>query len=94
MELKYHKVSNKHYDWMIKQSTYQKDVMNLEIKALNDMECFEYRDERDKIDDGYQFTRLHMVFEAKQDHPQKARLVAGGHLIELLKSEVYSSAVK
>ena len=67
-------------------NTYWKDAMNLEIKALNDMRCFEYRAKHDKPDDNYQFIQLHMVFDAKQDHCRKACLVAGGRLINLLEN--------
>eukprot|EP00957_Ditylum_brightwellii_P040633 3075476-Ditylum_brightwellii.AAC.1 len=35
-----------------------------------------------------------MVFDIKQDLHRKARLVAGGNLVELLDIKVYSSAVK
>eukprot|EP00957_Ditylum_brightwellii_P042808 3241003-Ditylum_brightwellii.AAC.1 len=35
-----------------------------------------------------------MVFDCKQDGRYKARLVAGGHLIDLLNHDVYSSMVK
>ena len=35
-----------------------------------------------------------MIFDVKIDLRRKARLVAGGHLLELFYTEVYSSTVK
>eukprot|EP00957_Ditylum_brightwellii_P059920 4549283-Ditylum_brightwellii.AAC.1 len=42
----------------------------------------------------YQLTMLHMIFDIKQDLHQKTHLVAGGHLMDVLDNEVYSSTVK
>eukprot|EP00957_Ditylum_brightwellii_P092745 7061908-Ditylum_brightwellii.AAC.1 len=58
------------------------------------MECFDFQDAWNKPAGNYQHTTLHMVFNCKQDLRRKARLVAGGHLIDLLDNEVYSSTVK
>eukprot|EP00957_Ditylum_brightwellii_P077745 5907708-Ditylum_brightwellii.AAC.1 len=68
--------------------------MALEIGALNELGCFEFRDEGNYPQGNYQGTTLHMVFDIKQDFCRKACLVAGGHLVELLNNEVYSSTVK
>ena len=68
--------------------------MDLEIKALNDMECFKYREKCARINDDYQWTRIHMVLDTKPDHLLKVQLVTGGHLIEFLGNEVYLSTVK
>ena len=35
-----------------------------------------------------------MIFDVKTDLCRKARLVAGGHLLEVFDTEVYSSTVK
>eukprot|EP00957_Ditylum_brightwellii_P113393 8646016-Ditylum_brightwellii.AAC.1 len=66
--------------------------MALEIKVLNEMECFDFRDSHPSR--GYQRTTLHMVLDCKQDMRQKAQLVAGGHLVEILDNEVYLLNVK
>eukprot|EP00957_Ditylum_brightwellii_P109494 8350871-Ditylum_brightwellii.AAC.1 len=56
------------------------------------MDCFEFRD--DVPGNEFQQTTLHMVFDCKQDLCWKARLVAGGHLVDLLDILVYLSTVK
>eukprot|EP00957_Ditylum_brightwellii_P168491 12825425-Ditylum_brightwellii.AAC.1 len=67
------------------------DTMALEVGALNELECFDFRDEGNYPKGNYQQTTLYMVFDIKQDLCKKARLVAGGHLVELLDNKVYSS---
>eukprot|EP00957_Ditylum_brightwellii_P009569 721558-Ditylum_brightwellii.AAC.1 len=72
-----------------------KDTMTLEVDALKEMKCFDFRDAGNKpVGNNYQCTTLHMVFDCKQDPRRKARLVAGGHLIDLRDNKVYSSTVK
>ena len=46
------------------------------------------------LDATWQRTMLHMVFDIKQDLTRKCRLVAGGHLVDMLDIQVYSSTVK
>jgi len=60
------------------------------------MNCFSYHEMGYKSDrnEGYQWTHVHMIFDVKTDLRRKARLVAGGHLLELFDTEVYSSTVK
>eukprot|EP00957_Ditylum_brightwellii_P080941 6157354-Ditylum_brightwellii.AAC.1 len=70
------------------------DAMALEVDALKEMECFNFWDTGNKSAGNYQCTMLHMVFDCKQAFRRKARIVAGGHLIDLLENEVYSSTVK
>eukprot|EP00957_Ditylum_brightwellii_P019624 1480583-Ditylum_brightwellii.AAC.1 len=66
--------------------------MALEIKALNKMDCFDFRDVHPGKE--YQQTTLHMVFDCQQDMRQKACLVAWGHLVDMLDNEVYFSNIK
>ena len=75
-------------------NTMWQDVMALEVKALQDIDCFEFRPANDAPGGEYQLTTLHMVFDCTQDMRRKACLVAGGHLVNLLDNEVYPSAVK
>eukprot|EP00957_Ditylum_brightwellii_P096485 7348884-Ditylum_brightwellii.AAC.2 len=70
------------------------DAMVKEVKALKDMDCFEFCEHSNEPGRDYQKTTLHMVFNAKQDERHKGQLVAGGHLIALLDHDVYSSTVK
>ena len=60
------------------------------------MDCFSYHEKSYKPNrnEGYQWTRVQMIFDVKTDLRWEARLVDGGHLLELLDTEVYSSTVK
>ena len=42
---------------------------------------------------GYKQIRVHLVFDVKYDLRRKARLVAGGHLTDPSKEDVYSGVV-
>ena len=75
-------------------NTYWQDAMRLEVGALVDLDCFEFKPEGYHPGSGYQKTTLHMVFDVKHDLRRKARLVAGGHLIDIYDTPVYSSTVK
>eukprot|EP00957_Ditylum_brightwellii_P051779 3926854-Ditylum_brightwellii.AAC.1 len=68
--------------------------MAKEVKALQDMECFECCKHGHRPGKEYQQTTLHMDFDCKQDGRQKVQFVAGGYLIDLLDHDVYSSTVK
>ena len=46
------------------------------------------------LDATWQRTILHMVFDIKQDLKRKCRLVAGGHLVDMLDIQIYFWTVK
>ena len=74
--------------------TFWQDAMRLEVGALVDLDCFEFKPKGWKPEEtGFQKTTLHMVFDVKHDLRRKARLVAGGHLVNVVEP-VYSSTVK
>ncbi len=75
-------------------NSYWQDAIKKEMDALMELDCFEFRDAGDIPGSDYQKTKLHMIFDVKTDLRRKARLVAGGHLVELFDTEVYSSTVK
>jgi hypothetical protein len=75
-------------------NTLWQDSIKLEIKALTDLECFDFKDPEYKCGSEYQKTTLTMIFGVKQDLRHKARLVAGGHLVDALDHNIYSSTVK
>ena len=58
------------------------------------MNCFDIKERNFSPDPDYQRTTLHMVFDVKQDLRRKARLVAGGHLLDLVDTPTYSSTVE
>ncbi len=72
------------------------EAINKEMSALYEMDCFSYHEKGYKPNkhEGYQWTRVHMIFDVKKDLRRKARLVAGAHLLELFDTEVYSSMMK
>lgn len=75
-------------------NTKWRDAIKKEMDALEDLNCFEFHDKDFTPDPEFQRTKLHMIFTVKQDLRHKARLVAGGHLIDVLDNEVYASTVK
>jgi hypothetical protein len=75
-------------------NTFWYEAMKMEIDSLNSLECFEYHKKGYKPGNDYQWTTLTMIFDVKQDLRRKARLVAGGHLVDSLDNNVYSSTVK
>ena len=68
--------------------------MKLEIQSLNDMECFEFQPKDYSPAKEYQKTTLMMIMNVKQDLRHKCQLVAGGHIIDALHHDIYSTTVK
>ena len=69
--------------------TYQK-----EIASLLSLGCFDFRPLDSKPGPGYQFVKLTMIYEVKQDGRRKGRLVAGGHLVDPCSISTRSTVVK
>ena len=65
-----------------------------EVNALDKLECFEFKPKDYDCGDEFQKTTLTMIFDVKHDLRRKARLVAGGHLIDAFDVDIYSSTVK
>ena len=74
--------------------TFWQDAIKLEVNALNKLECFEFKPKDFVCGRDFQKTTLTMIFDVKHDLRRKARLVAGGHLIDALDVDIYSSTVK
>ena len=65
------------------------------MDALEKLDCFEFHPKGCHPGDEYQSTRLRMIFDVNVDTlRRKARLVAGGHLVDTLGADIYSSTVK
>ena len=77
-------------------NTFWEDSLEKEIKSLLDLDCFEFKPfgYHEKLDNSWQKTTLHCIFDVKQDLTRKCRLVAGGHLVDVTDIQVYSSTVK
>ena len=71
-----------------------RQAIEKEVGTLTEVNCFVFKQKGYKPTGDWQQTRLHMVFAVKHDLRRKARLVTGGHLIELREQQVYSSTVK
>ena len=61
------------------------------MKALMGLDCFEFHKNghNEKLDGSWQRTTLHMIFDVKQDLTTKARLVAGGHLVDIMNIKCF-----
>ena len=71
------------------------DAIKKEMTALDKAGVFEYKQTGYKIPNGYQYAPLRMIFEIKQeDLRRKARMVAGGHVVDSTMYESYSSNVQ
>ena len=65
-----------------------------EIKELNQIDEYEtFKDNGQKIPEGYKKINGHFVFDVKPTLMRKARFVADGHLTETPVNSVYSSVV-
>ena len=65
------------------------------MEALNTAKCFKYHPSHHKLPSTYQFAPLRMIFDIKkEDFRRKARLVAGGHVVNASMFESYSSVVQ
>jgi hypothetical protein len=65
-----------------------------EVASLLALDCFEFHAPDYKPNSEYQFARLTMIFEVKQDGRRKARLVAGGHQVDPMGINSRSTVVK
>ena len=72
------------------------DASKKEIDALLDLDCLEFHPAgyHHTLGEGWQKTKLHMVYDVKQNLQRKCQLVAGGHLVDMMDIQVYSSMVK
>ena len=71
------------------------DAILKEMTALDTAGCFEYFPPHHRFDKDYQYTPLRIIFDVKkEDLRRKARLVAGGHVIDSTMYESYSSVVQ
>ena len=74
-------------------NTYWQDAMDKEVKALMDLDCFEVKPagHSSTLDNTWQKTTLHMVFDVKQSLDRKCRLVARGKCTHRRSSQLVSS---
>ena len=75
-------------------NTFWADAIRKEIGSLLALDCFEFHAPEYKPSSEYQWTKLSMIFEVKQDGRRKARLVAGGHMVDPMGINSRSTVVK
>ena len=80
---------------IINKNTLWGDAMVKEMMALEKAKVFTYFPPNHKMGAEYQFCPLRMIFDVKQeDLRRKARMVAGGHVINATMYESYASVVQ
>ena len=66
-----------------------------EMNALTKAQVWDFKPPNHKLEQGYQFAPLTLIFDVKQeDLRRKARLVAGGHVVDSSMYESYASVVQ
>ena len=71
-----------------------REATEKEIASLLSLGCFDFRGPDYKPDEEYQFAKLTLVYDVKQDGTRKARLVAGGHTVDPRGISSRSTVVK
>jgi Reverse transcriptase (RNA-dependent DNA polymerase) len=75
-------------------NTFWADAIRKEIDSLLALDCFAFHAPDYKPSSDYQWTKLNLIFEVKQDGRRKARMVAGGHLVDPMGISSRSTVVK
>jgi hypothetical protein len=75
-------------------NTAWQDAIEKEMSQLIRLKRFDFKPTNHNPGDDYQKPKLRLIFGVKQDLRRKARLVAGGHLVDVLDNHSYSSTVK
>ena len=75
-------------------NTFWADAIRKEVESLLAFDCFSFHAPDYKPSSEYQWTKLTMIFEVKQDGRRKARLVAGGYLVDPKGINSRSTVVK
>ena len=71
------------------------EAITKEMSALTKAGVWDFRPANFRLDKSYQFAPLTLIFDVKQeDLRRKARLVAGGHVVDSSMYESYSSVVQ
>jgi hypothetical protein len=71
------------------------DAIEIEIKALLILDCFDFKDPTKwEIPGDYQYAPLRLTFDVKSDLRCKAHLVAGGHAVDASHVATYASVVR
>ena len=70
------------------------NAISKEMAALEKAKCFKYYPPNHKVPNNFQYAPLRMIFDVKQENlRRKARLVAGGHVVNSNLYKSYSSVI-
>ncbi|KAI2506167.1 hypothetical protein MHU86_8302 [Fragilaria crotonensis] len=98
LEVKYgvpfHETFNMRWSWIVRRATRFGLTLFARRLLLCWLDCFEFHGPDYKPNSDYQWTKLSMIFEVKQDGRRKARLVAGGHMVDPMGINSRSTVVK
>ena len=69
------------------------DYADLELKQLDDYNCFKERRKTTKVIDGYMIMHIHLVYTVEHDNIHRAHMVADGHSTYVPLDSVWSGVV-
>jgi hypothetical protein len=69
------------------------DSIKTEFKQINDYETFRVLEDDEPMPPGYKRIPCHCIYDVKFDGRRKCRLVAGGHMTDPPKEDIYSGVV-
>jgi hypothetical protein len=74
------------------------DAIKKELEAIMKYDTFQFLDNSEakviRADSDYQYAKVWLIFDVKQDLRRKARLVIGGHMVDPRGNDVYASHMR
>ena len=67
--------------------------MKSEIDSINAYKTFRVLKDNEPVPDGYKCIPYHCIYDVKFDGRRKCRLVAGGHMTETPKEDIFSGVI-
>ena len=67
--------------------------MKSEIDSINAYQTFRVLEDNEPLPDGYKWIPYHCIYDVKFDGRRKCRLVAGGHMTETPKEDIFSGVI-
>src|SRR6476660_4530097 len=70
-----------------------KEATKSEIDSINAYKTFRVLKDKEPIPDGYKCIPYHCIYDVKFDGRRKCRLVAGGHMTETPKEDIFFGVI-
>lgn len=70
-----------------------KEAMKTEIDSINACKTFRVLEDNEPLPPGYKCIPYHCIYDVKFDGRRKCRLVAGGHMTETPKEDIFSGVI-